>query len=75
MVQQSPAQGGHGHRQHRRRLPQWPQADAPAGGDIWRDAAQARPRQDALPQNRQRQQGPRLHRQQGGQTSIYRRRR
>lgn len=62
MVQQPPEEGRHRHREHRGRLPQRPKAHAAVGGDLRRDPAQARPRQDALPQDRQRQQGFGLHR-------------
>lgn len=62
MVQQSLEEGRHWHRQHRRRFQKWLEIDAAARGDLGRDPAEARPRQDAIPQNRQRQQGPRLHR-------------
>lgn len=62
MVQQSPAEGRHWHREHRRGFPQRAEADAAAGSHLRRDPAQARPRQDAIPQDRERQQGARLHR-------------
>lgn len=52
MVQQPPEEGRNRNREHRRRLPQWPKADAAAGGHLRRDTAQARPRQDAFPQDR-----------------------
>lgn len=37
-----------------------------------REAAQARQRQDALPQDRQCQQGPGFHCQQGGEAGVHR---
>ena len=72
LVQFSPAKSRHGHRQHRRRLPQRTQVDAAARSDLRRDSAQARPWQDEVPQDRQRQQGTRLYRQQGRQTGLHR---
>lgn len=71
MVQLASAQGWNSDREHRRRLPQRLETDAAAGGDLRGDTAQARPRQNALPQDSQRQQGSRLHRQQGSQASLY----
>ena len=44
-------------------------------GDQRRDSAPPRPRQDEVPQDRQRQQGTRLHRVQGRQAGVHRRRR
>lgn len=61
MVQQPLEEGRHRHREHRRRLQEWPKADAAARSHLGRDPAQARPRQDAFPQDRQRQQGFGLH--------------
>ena len=49
-------------REHRGGLQKWPEAHAAAGGDLGRDAAQAGQGQDALPQDRQRQQGMSIHR-------------
>lgn len=62
MVQQSPAQGRHCHREHRRRFPQRPETDVAAGSHFRRDTAKTRPRQNAIPQDRQRKQSTRLYR-------------
>ena len=57
MGQLAPAQGRHADREHRGGLPQWPQTHAAPRGHLGRDAAQTGQGQDALPQDRQRQQG------------------
>lgn len=62
MVQQPLEESRHWHREHRRGLQERPQADAVTRSYLRRDAAQARPRQDALPQDRQCQQSLGLHR-------------
>ena len=57
MGELAPAEGGDADREHRGGLPERPQAHAPPRGHLGRDAPQARQGQDALPQDRQRQQG------------------
>lgn len=54
VVQQSPEKSRHRYREHRGRLQEWVEVDAAPGGDLRRDPAQTRPRQDAVPQDRQR---------------------
>jgi len=58
LVQFSLEEGRHPDRRNQRRLSHRPQAHAAVGGDLERAVAQARPWQDALPQDRQCQQGP-----------------
>ena len=72
MVQLPPAQGRHPNRRDQRRLPQRPEAHAPARSHQLRAAAQAGSRQNALPQDRQRQQGLGLHSVQGRQACVHR---
>lgn len=71
LVQLALEKGRHFDRKHRRRLQEWAEADAPPGSHLRRDPTQTRQGQDEVPQDRQRQQGPRLHRQQGSQTRIH----
>ena len=66
------AQGRNSNREHRRGFPQWPQTYAPLGGHFRRNPAKARPRQDEVPQDRQRQQGFGLYRQQRRQVGLHR---
>lgn len=75
MVQLASTKGRHCHRIDRGGLQKRPEAHAPPRSHFRRDATEARSRQNAIPQNRQRKQGPRLHSQQGRQTGVHRRRR
>ena len=75
MGQFSPSQSRHPNRKYRGGLPERPQAHVASRGHLWRDPPEARPRQDEVPQDRQRQQGVGLHCQQGRETRVHRRRR
>jgi hypothetical protein len=68
-------QGWHANRKHRGGLPWRSQAYALARGHLRRDPPKTGSWQDEVPQDCQRQQGSRLHRQQGCQAGLHRRRR